>query len=175
MYRGGGPLLQDGSRVRSGFQFRAGGDPSGAVRNGQLKAMAMLSKDRWWAAPEVPNMVEAGVPGFYMTFWHAMWLPRGTPKDIVAKLNAAVVAALADPAVRQRFRTWDRGRLAGLAAAPRGARRAPKIEIATWWPIIKASGIKSGVNGPKRGRPRHPATFGEPLHSQPQKNLYPFL
>ena len=67
----------------------------GAVRNGQLKAMAMLSRERWWAAPEIPNMDEAGVPGFYFSFWHGMWLPKGTPPDIVAKVNAAVVSALA--------------------------------------------------------------------------------
>jgi tripartite-type tricarboxylate transporter receptor subunit TctC len=142
-YRGGGPLLQDLVAGQIDFNFGQAATYIGAVRNGQLKAMAMLSKDRWWAAPEVPNMVEAGVPGFYMTFWHAMWLPRGTPRDIIAKLNAAVVAALADPAVRQRFKDVGQDIWPVAQQTPEALAALQKSEIATWWPIIKAAGIKA--------------------------------
>jgi len=72
-------------------------------RSGTIKAFAVLTRNRWFAAPDVPAIDEAGVLGLYIPFWHGLWAPKGTPRDIVARLNAAVVDALADPAVRQRF------------------------------------------------------------------------
>ena len=142
-YRGGAPLLQDLIAGQIDFNFGQAATYIGAVRNGQLKAMAMLAKERWWAAPEVPNMIEAGVPGFYMTFWHAMWLPKGTPKDIVARLNAAVVKALADPMVRQRFKDTGQDIWPVAQQTPAALAAHQKAEIETWWPIIKAAGIKA--------------------------------
>ena len=113
----------------------------GAVRNRQLKAMAMLAKERWWAAPEVPNMDEAGVPGLYLSFWHGMWLPKDTPKDVVAKLNAAVVKALADPTVRQRFKDAGQDIWPREQQTPAALEAHQKTEIEEWWPIIKAANI----------------------------------
>ena len=103
-YRGGGPLLADLVSGQIDINFGQASTYIGAVRNGQLKALATQAKERWWGAPEVPTVDEAGVPGLYGSYWHGMWLPKGTPKDIVAKLNAAVMVALADPMVQQRFR-----------------------------------------------------------------------
>lgn len=142
-YRGGGPLLQDLIGGQIDFNFGQAATYLGAVRNNQLKAMAVLSKERWWAMPDVPNMDEAGVPGFYASFWHGMWAPKGTPKDIVRKLNAAVVAALADPEAVQRFRAvgqeiWPRER-----QTPEALAAWQKSEIERWWPVIKAAGIKA--------------------------------
>jgi tripartite-type tricarboxylate transporter receptor subunit TctC len=141
-YRGGGPLLQDlvGGQVDATFGQAA--TYLGAVRNRQLKAMAMLAKERWWAAPEVPNMDEAGVPGLYLSFWHGMWLPKDTPKDVVAKLNAAVVKALADPTVRQRFKDAGQDIWPREQQTPQALAAHQKAEIEKWWPIIKAANIK---------------------------------
>lgn len=141
-YRGGGPLLADLIGGQIDINFGQASTYIGAVRNGQLKALATQAKERWWGAPEVPTVDEAGVPGLYGSYWHGMWLPKGTPKDVVAKLNAAVVAALADPAVQQRFRdtgqnTWPRAQ-----QTPEVLAAYQKAEIERWWPIIKAAGIK---------------------------------
>jgi len=73
------------------------------VRNGNLKAYAVMAHRRWAAAPDVPTIDEAGVPGLYASFWHGLWVPKGTPKAPIMRLNSAVQAALADATVRQRF------------------------------------------------------------------------
>ena len=114
------------------------------MRAGNIKAYAVMAKKRWLAAPDVPTVDEAGVPGLYVSTWHGIWAPKGTPTDIVAKLNAAAVAALADPAVQQRHRRSGHGHPAARAADAGGASRAfHKAEIEKWWPIIKAAGIKA--------------------------------
>jgi tripartite-type tricarboxylate transporter receptor subunit TctC len=141
-YRGGGPLLTDLVGGQIDFNFGQVSTYIGAVRNGQLKALAVQSKERWWGAPEVPTVDESGVPGLYGSYWHGMWLPKGTPKDVVAKLNAAVMAALADPLVQQRFKDagqsiWPRER-----QTPEALAAYQKAEIERWWPIIKAANIK---------------------------------
>ena len=73
------------------------------VAGGKIKALALLAKNRWPAAPGVPTIDEAGVPGLYLPFWHGLWVPKGTPADVVATLNAAAVEAWADPAVHERL------------------------------------------------------------------------
>jgi tripartite-type tricarboxylate transporter receptor subunit TctC len=113
------------------------------VRSGDLKAYAVTAKQRIAVAPDIPTTDEAGLPGFYFSFWHAMWAPKGTPKPIIAKLNAAIVAALEDPDTRKK--------LVDLAQEiyPRDQQRPEvlyafqKAEVEKWWPIIKAAGIKA--------------------------------
>ena len=141
-YRGGAPLLQDLVGGQIDFNFGQASTYLGAVRNGQLKAMAIQTKRRWSIAPEIPTVDEAGVPGLYGTYWHGMGAPKGTPKDIVAKLNAAVVAALADPLVQQRFRDFGQEIWPRQQQTPEALAAHQKAEIERWWPIIKASGIK---------------------------------
>ena len=141
-YRGGGPLLTDLIGGQIDLNFGQVSTYIGAVRNDQLKALAMMSKERWWGAPEVPTVDEAGVPGLYGSYWHGMWAPKDTPKDVIARLNAAVVAALADPLVQQRFKdmgqsTWPRAR-----QTPEALAAYQKAEIERWWPIIRDIGIK---------------------------------
>jgi tripartite-type tricarboxylate transporter receptor subunit TctC len=142
-YRGGAPLMQDLIAGQIDLAFGQAANYLGPVRSGQLKAYAVLAKQRWWAAPEVPTMDEAGVPGLHFSFWHGLWVPKGTPKDVIAKLNAALVAALADPALQRRFRDigqeiWPREQQTPAALAA-----YQKSEIEKWWPIIKAAGIKA--------------------------------
>ena len=126
-YRGGGPLLADLISGQIDINFGQASTYIGAVRNGQLKALATQSKQRWWGAPDVPTVDEAGVPGLYGSYWHGMWLPKGTPKDIVAKLNAAVMTALADPTVQKRFKDAGQSiwptRPADAGGAGRASRR----------------------------------------------------
>lgn len=142
-YRGGGPLLADLISGQIDINFGQASTYIGAVRNGQLKALATQSKQRWWGAPDVPTVDEAGVPGLYGSYWHGMWLPKGTPKDIVAKLNAAVMMALADPTVQKRFKDAGQSIWPKDQQTPEALAAFQKAEIDRWWPIIKASGIKA--------------------------------
>jgi tripartite-type tricarboxylate transporter receptor subunit TctC len=141
-YRGLGPALQDLVAGRIDLIFDLAANSAAQVRAGSIKAYAVLAKNRLESLPEVPTVDEAGSAGLYMSSWQAIWVPKGTPQALVDKLNAAVVAALADPAVRARL-----GDLA-LEIPPR-AQQTPealdalqKAEIGKWWPIIKSAGIK---------------------------------
>ena len=141
-YRGGAPLLQDLLAGHIDFAFGQAATYLGQVRAGQLKAFAVLSPKRWWAAPEVPTLDELGVPNIHATFWHGIWAPKGTPGEVIAKLNAAIVEALADPQVQQRFHdvgqeVWPKE---GQNPAALAARQ--KEEMARWAPIVKEAGIK---------------------------------
>jgi tripartite-type tricarboxylate transporter receptor subunit TctC len=113
------------------------------VTSGQIKPYAMMTKARWHGAPNVPTMEEDGVPGLYATFWHALWAPKGTPKDIIMKLNGSVRAALADPQVRQRFADQGQDIPPVERQTPEALYAHQKAEIEKWWPIIKAAGIRS--------------------------------
>jgi tripartite-type tricarboxylate transporter receptor subunit TctC len=104
-YRGGAPMLQDlvGGQIDFICDLAANSLPM--VRSGQIKAYAVMAKTRWFAAPEIPTTDEAEVPGIYVSTWCGLWVPKGTPKEVIAKLNAAAVGAMADPTVRQRTPT----------------------------------------------------------------------
>ena len=112
------------------------------IRAGRIRAYAVTSKSRLGAAPEIPTVDEAGLPGFYVSVWHGLWAPKGTHKDIIAKLNAAVVEALADDTVRRRLAEL------GQEIPPRDQQTAEaltvfqKSEAEKWWPIIKAANIR---------------------------------
>jgi tripartite-type tricarboxylate transporter receptor subunit TctC len=114
------------------------------IRAGRIKAFAMLAKQRTANAPDIPTVDEGGAPGVYMEPWQAIFAPKGTPKDVIARLNAAVVSALADPNIRKKFSEQS------YELAPREQQTSEylakfqKAEIDRWWPIIKAAGIKAG-------------------------------
>jgi tripartite-type tricarboxylate transporter receptor subunit TctC len=112
------------------------------IRTGNIRTYAITDRKRLSAAPDIPTVDEAGLPGFYMTLWNGLWVPKGTPKEAVNRLNAAVVEALADPAVRQRLvdlglEIPERDQL-----TPEALAAWHKAEAAKWWPIIKAANIK---------------------------------
>jgi tripartite-type tricarboxylate transporter receptor subunit TctC len=113
------------------------------VKAGALKAYAVTAKQRIDVAPDIPTTDEAGLPGFYFSFWHAMWAPKGTPKPIIAKLNAALVAALADPETHQRLLDLAQIIYPRDQQTPEALHAFQKAEIDKWWPIIKAAGIKA--------------------------------
>jgi tripartite-type tricarboxylate transporter receptor subunit TctC len=102
-----------------------------------------MAKSRWWATPDTPTIDEAGVPGLYASFWHGLLVPKGTPKDVIAKLDAAVVDALADPSVRQRLTDLGQEIWPREQQTPEALGALQKAEIEKWWPIIKAANIKA--------------------------------
>jgi tripartite-type tricarboxylate transporter receptor subunit TctC len=112
-------------------------------RAGTVKAYAVLTEKRWFAAPDVPTIDEAGVPGLHMPFWHGLWAPKGTAPDVIAKLNAAVVDALADATVRARLRELGHEIAPRDQQTPAALAAYHKAETEKWWPIIKAANIKA--------------------------------
>jgi tripartite-type tricarboxylate transporter receptor subunit TctC len=113
----------------------------GQVRSGAIKALANLSPQRSASMPDIPTSAEGGVPGLLMSGWFGFFAPKGTPKDVIAKLNSAMVAALADPALRKRFTELGLDVASREQQTPEGLAALQKAEIEKWWPIIKAAGI----------------------------------
>ena len=143
-YRGTAPVMPD---LVGGQIDMAIVDPVTALpqfRAGRIKVFAAMAKSRTATAPEVPTVDEAGVPGLHISPWQAIWAPKGTPKEIVARLNGAVVDALSDPSIRQKLA--DQGYDVGPREehTPEYLAAFHKAEIEKWWPIIKAAGIKGG-------------------------------
>jgi tripartite-type tricarboxylate transporter receptor subunit TctC len=113
------------------------------VRSGDLKAYAVTAKERIAVAADIPTTDEAGLPGFYFSFWHAMWAPKGTPKPIIAKLNSAIVAALADADTRKKLLDLAQEIYPREQQTPEALYAFQKSEVEKWWPLIKAAGIKA--------------------------------
>jgi tripartite-type tricarboxylate transporter receptor subunit TctC len=141
-YRGVAPAMQDLIAGNIDFMIDQATNSLPQVRAGKIRAYATTARSRLSAAPEIPTVDEAGLPGFYISIWQALWAPAGTPTEIVVRLNAAVISALGNPAVVRRFADIvqeipprDQQTPAALAALQR-------TEIDKWWPMIKAAGIK---------------------------------
>ena len=142
-YRGGAPALQDIVAGNVDMMCDLAANSLAQVRAGNVKAYAVTAKRRWFAAPDVPTVDEAGAPGVYVTNWLAAYAPKGTPRDVVVKLNAAFNAAMADATVRQRI--MDQG-----LEIPPPEQQTPeafsaylKAEADKWGAIIRESGIKA--------------------------------
>ena len=142
-YRGGAPALQDlvGGQIDLSCDLAA--NSLSQMRSGNIKAYAVMTKTRWFAAPEVPTADEAGVPGLYVSTWHGFWAPKGTPEGIVARLNAAALAAMADPAVRKRIADLGMDLPPDEMKTPAAFAAFHKAEVEKWFPIVKAAGIKA--------------------------------
>jgi tripartite-type tricarboxylate transporter receptor subunit TctC len=140
-YRGAAPLMTDLLAGQIDLSCPEAGQTLSQYRAGTIKAYAVLTPKRWFAAPDVPTLDEVGVPNVHFPFWHALWAPKGTPKDAIAKLNAAVVEALADPAIRQKFTDFGHEVALREQQTPEGLAAVQKADIEKWWPIIKAANI----------------------------------
>jgi tripartite-type tricarboxylate transporter receptor subunit TctC len=142
-YRGGGPTMQDLIGGQIDLSCLEASSGLAYVQAGKFKAYAVLSDRRWPKSPDTPTLSEFGITGATINFWHALWTTKGTPKEVVDRLDAAVMSALANPAVQQRLETLgqvifprDQQNPAALAAYHRA-------EIDRWWPIMKAAGLKA--------------------------------
>ena len=113
------------------------------MKAGAIKVYAVTAKQRIAVAPDVPTTDEAGLPGFYFSFWHAIWAPKGTPQPIVAKLNEALRKALANPATRKKLIDLAQDIFPPEQQTPEALRTFQQAEIDKWWPIIKQAGIKA--------------------------------
>lgn len=142
-YRGGAPLLEDMLGGHIDFAFGQAATSLTYVHSGQLKAYAVLQRKRWWAAPEVPTLDELGVPDIDVSFWHGLWVPTGTPPDVIAKINGAIRVALADPGVQARFKKVGQEIWPPQDQTPAALAAKQKAEIKKWTPVIKAAGIKA--------------------------------
>ena len=141
-YRGVAPAMQDLVAGQLDFMIDQATNSLPQVNAGKIRAYAVTGKTRLAAAPDIPTVDEAGLPGFYVSIWQGLWAPKRTPPDIVAKLNGAVVAALASPRVRERFAEIVQEIPPREQQMPEALGALQKAEIEKWWPIIKAAGIK---------------------------------
>ena len=142
-YRGNGPAIQDLIAGQIDMMIEPSSNFLAHVRAGSIKAYATTSKVRLAAAPGIPAADEAGLPGFHASLWYGLWVPRGAPKDAVAKLNAAVVDALAAAPVRARLADLGAEIVPREQQTPEALGAYQKAEIEKWWPIIKAANIKA--------------------------------
>jgi tripartite-type tricarboxylate transporter receptor subunit TctC len=142
-YSGTGPALRDLVAGRVDMIIDQASNSMQQVREGEIRAYAVTAKTRLAAAPDIPTVDEAGLPGLYINTWYGMWAPAGTPQDIVSKINRAVVAALADARVRRHFAYIGLEVPPAEQQTPQALGALQRAEIAKWWPIIKAAGIKA--------------------------------
>ena len=141
-YRGTAPALNDLVAGQIDVIIDQTSNSIGQVRGGNIRAYAVTSDKRVESAPDVPTVDEAGLPGFHMTLWSGLWVPKGTPKEIVDKLNASVVDALNDPAVRKQLENLGLQMPPKDQLTPQALGDWQKAEIAKWWPVIRAANVK---------------------------------
>jgi tripartite-type tricarboxylate transporter receptor subunit TctC len=141
-YRGTAPALNDLVGGQIDIIVDQASNSMQQIRSGRIRAYAITDTKRLKAAPEIPTAEEAGLPGFHMTLWNGLWVPKGTPKDVVARLNAAAVEAMADPAVQKRLNDLGLEVPAADQQTPQALGVWHKAEVDKWWPIIKKAGIK---------------------------------
>jgi len=141
-YRGTGPALLDLVAGQIDIIVDQASNSLAQVKSGKIRAYAVMSDKRLAAAPEIPTVDEAGLPGFHVELWSGIWVPKGTPADIVAKLNKAVTDALTDPAVRKRMEETGLDIPPREEQTPQALGAYQRAEVKKWWPMIKAANIK---------------------------------
>ena len=143
-YRGGAPAMQDLIGGQIDLSCLEASQTLANVEAGRFRAYAVMGEQRWPKAPNIPTMIESGVAGLSISFWHGLWTTKGTPPEPVERLDAAVKAALANPAVRQKIEALGQVIFAADQQNPKALAAYHQAELDKWWPIIKAAGIKAG-------------------------------
>ncbi|MEH2501753.1 tripartite-type tricarboxylate transporter receptor subunit TctC [Bradyrhizobium sp. AZCC 1578] len=141
-YRGTGPAMNDLVAGQIDMIVDQTSNSIGQVRAGNIRAYAITDSKRVESASDIPTVDEAGLPGFHMTLWSGLWVPKDTPKDVISKLNAATVEALNDPAVRKQLENLGLQMPPKDKLTPEALGAWQKAEIAKWWPMIKAANVK---------------------------------
>jgi tripartite-type tricarboxylate transporter receptor subunit TctC len=141
-YRGVGPAMQDLVAGQIDLQCEGSSNFLAHVRAGTIKAYAVMAKTHLAVAPDIPTVDESGLPGLHASVWYGLWAPKATPKDVIAKVNAAVIDALASVPVRQRLAELGNEIPPRDQQTPEALAAHQKTEMERWWPIIKAANIK---------------------------------
>ena len=142
-YRGNAPAMQDLLAGQIDFMIEPSSNFKSLVAAGSIKPFAITGRTRLPSSPDIPTADEAGLPGFFASLWYGLWVPKDTPKDIIARLNATMVQILADPEVQKRFEELGIQITPLAQQSPEALRAFQKAEMERWWPIIKASNIKA--------------------------------
>jgi len=142
-YRGGAPAMQALVTGEIAMYVTQVSSAVAYTRARRIRAYAVTAPNRQEAAPEIPTVDEAGLPGLHTAVWHGIWAPKATPRDIVMKLNAAIAEALTDPATRKRFSDLGQEIPPRAQQTPEALYAYQKAEIEKWWPIIKQAGLKA--------------------------------
>ncbi|HTR84765.1 MAG TPA: tripartite tricarboxylate transporter substrate binding protein [Reyranella sp.] len=142
-YRGAAPVMQDMLAGRVDLAALEASSSLPYVQGGKVRGFAILSPQRWKVAPGIPTLAELGFPGYEMPFWSGLWVRKGTPPDIVAKLDAALLESLADPAVVKRLTDLGQEIPARAEQTPEGLAARHRGDIEKWWPLIKAANLKA--------------------------------
>jgi len=143
-YRGTGPAMQDLIAGNIDIIVDQASNAMPQVQGGKIRAYAVTARKRLAAGPDIPTVDEAGLPGYHIWLWSGLWVPKGTPKDVTTKLNAALRVALADAGVLKRFADLGLEAAAANQQTPEALRAHQKAEADKWWPMIKAAGVKPG-------------------------------
>ena len=141
-YRGTAPAMNDLVAGQIEMMIDQTSNSINQIRAGTIRAYAVTKETRLESAQDIPTTDEAGMPGFHMQLWSGLWVPKGTPRDIVMKINAAAVAAMKDPAVRKKFDDLGLEVPAEDRMSPEVLADFQKAEIAKWWPMLKAANVK---------------------------------
>ncbi|HTZ04056.1 MAG TPA: tripartite tricarboxylate transporter substrate-binding protein [Xanthobacteraceae bacterium] len=142
-YRGGAPAMQDLIGGQIDLACLEASQTLANVKAGRFKAFAVMSEQRWPKSPDTPTMIETGVPGLSISFWHGLWTTKGTPAPVVDRLDKAVMAALADPKVRQRIEALGQVIFPPSQQNPAALAVYHQAEVDKWWPIIHSANIKT--------------------------------
>jgi tripartite-type tricarboxylate transporter receptor subunit TctC len=142
-YRGNAPAMQDLLAGQIDFMIEPSSNFKSLVAAGSVKPFAITGRTRLASSPDIPTADEAGLSGFFASLWYGLWVPKGTPKDIIARLNATLMQVLADPAVQKRLEDLGIQITPPAQQSPEALRALQKSEAERWWPIIKASNLKA--------------------------------
>jgi len=141
-YRGAAPAIQDLIAGNIDLMTDQLSNSLPQIKAGTVRAYALAAKTRSPAAPDIPTTDEAGLPGFYGSLWHGLWAPKGTPEDVIAKLDGALRQALADPAVQARLAQVGQDVVLPEQQTPAALGAFQQAEKDKWYPIVKAAGLK---------------------------------